>query len=65
MFSQIGQLFLPETAPRQLLLHCSNKLHPCDDAFPALPLSLVVVCLLRKRVWKISTPCKPVGYMAG
>ena len=24
-------------APRQLLLHCSNKLHPCSDAFSAFP----------------------------
>ncbi len=31
-------------APRQLLLHCSNKLHPCSDAFSAFPPSVVVVC---------------------
>ena len=29
-------------APRQLLLHCPNKLHPCNDAISALPPSLAV-----------------------
>ena len=28
----IGSGALPIFAPRQLLLHCSNKLHPCNDA---------------------------------
>jgi len=27
-------------APRQLLLHCPNKLHPCNDAISALPTSV-------------------------
>jgi hypothetical protein len=27
-----------------LLLHCPNKLHPCNDAFSALPASMQVVC---------------------
>ena len=40
---------LLELAPRQLLLHCSNKLHPCNDAISALPPSLVVVC--SKEPW--------------
>ena len=31
-------------APRQLLLHCSNKLHPCSDAIPTFPPSEAVVC---------------------
>jgi len=35
-----GQKF----APWQLLLRCSNKLHPCNDAISALPPSMVGVC---------------------
>jgi len=42
-----GQIF----APRQLLLHCPNKLHPCNDAISALPPSVVVV--LRKSIEKV------------
>ena len=29
-------------APRQLLLRCSNKLPPCNDAISALPPSMAV-----------------------
>jgi len=29
-------------APRQLLLHCSNKLHPCNDAKPAYMPSMAI-----------------------
>ncbi len=31
-------------APRQQLLRCPTKLHPCNDAISALPPSVVVVC---------------------
>ncbi len=41
-----GQVF----APRQQLLRCPNKLHPCNDAKSALPPSLVVV--YRKEPWR-------------
>ena len=40
MFSMNGAFY----APRQLLLHCSNQLHPCNDAKTTLPPSMVVVC---------------------
>ncbi len=40
MYRMYEQVF----APRQLLLHCPNKLHPCKDAIPALPPSMAVVC---------------------
>ena len=39
MHRMYGQIF----APRQPLLRCSNKLHPCNDAISALPPSVVVV----------------------
>jgi hypothetical protein len=40
MFRMNGPFF----APRQLLQHCSNMLHPCNDAKTSLPPSMAVVC---------------------
>ena len=39
MYRLYGQKF----APRQQLLRCPNKLHPCNDAISALPASMVGV----------------------
>ena len=41
MYRMYGQIF----APRQLLLRCSNMLHPCNYAKSALPPSMAVVFL--------------------
>jgi len=32
------------------VLHCSDKLHPCNDAIPALPPSMAVVCHKEPRM---------------
>ena len=37
-------------APRQLLLRCPDKLHPCNDAKPALPPSMAVGAAF-ERAW--------------
>ncbi len=47
MINYIQDCIGKKYAPRQLLLHCSNKLHPCSDAFFALSPSMVVVHHLR------------------
>ena len=41
---KVGQIY----APRQLLLRCSTKRHPCRDAIPALLPSMAVVGHLAK-----------------
>jgi hypothetical protein len=51
MYRMYGQIF----APRQQLLRCPDKLHPCNDAISALPPSVVVV--LRKEPGKDNCSC--------
>ena len=51
MYRKYGHIF----APRQQLLRCSNKLHPCNDAIYALPPSMVVVYRKEpaKALWRV------------
>jgi len=54
MYRKYGQIFASRHTA-SLLLRCSNKLLPCNDAISALPPSMVVV--FRKELGKVVRLC--------